>query len=60
MEITLPEVWEHRLNTMAAARGQTPEALVEEALGTLYFMIVARGFPDGADPLHRNEVTSED
>ena len=47
MEITLSEVWEHRVNTMSEACGRSAEEVVEEALGTLYFMTVAGGFPAG-------------
>jgi hypothetical protein len=39
MEIVLSGVWEQRLKTMADARGQTEEEIVEEALTMLYFMI---------------------
>lgn len=45
MKITLSEVWEHRVNTMSAARRQTADEIVEEALASLYFMTVAGGFP---------------
>ena len=60
MEITLSEVWEHRVNTMSEARGQSAEEVVEEALGTLYFMTVAGGFPTGEpDPRRDGEGMSE-
>jgi predicted transcriptional regulator len=39
MEIVLSDVWERRLETMAEARGQSEDEIVEEALTTLYFMI---------------------
>lgn len=39
MPITISGVWEQRLKTMAEARGQSEEEILEEALTPLYFMI---------------------
>ncbi len=39
MEITLSEVWANRVRTIAEIRGCDDEAITEQALETLYFMV---------------------